>query len=318
MLVSYLEYCTLRKFDTSTKKNKKVQTSIQSAKIQTLKYYTNANLQVDVLRLDEIHPIVNGNKWFKLQYYLAEAIQKDKTEIASFGGAYSNHIVALAFACKTLNLKCTGFIRGEKSNTPSATLNAAVNYGMKLQFVTRNDYNNKEALISIHENQNRYWITEGGYGVLGAQGASTILDQLPINNYTHILCSVGSGTMAAGIVNASKDNQKVIGISSLKNNLPLEKQVLDLVFSHKKNAFTLLHQYHFGGYAKHPAALIAFMNEFYNKTRIPTDIVYTGKLFFAMDNLIKENYFGSQTKLLVIHCGGLQGNLSLPKGVLTF
>ena len=295
-----------------------MQTSIQSAKIQTLKYYTNANLQVDVLRLDEIHPIVNGNKWFKLQYYLADAIQKNKTEIASFGGAYSNHIVALAFACKALNLNCIGFIRGEKSSTPSATLVAASNYGMDLQFVNRTDYNNKEALISLHNHPNRYWITEGGYGVLGAQGASTILHQLPSNNYTHILCSVGSGTMAAGIVNATKDGQQVIGISSLKNNTDLESQVLNLVTTNKKNAFTLLQQYHFGGYAKHPAKLIAFMNEFYNKTGIPTDIVYTGKLFFAMDNLIKENYFGRQTKLLVIHCGGLQGNLSLAKGLLSF
>ncbi len=295
-----------------------MQTSIQLANIQKINCYTNADLQVDVLRLDEIHPIVNGNKWFKLQYYLADAIQKNKTEIASFGGAYSNHIVALAFACKELNLNCIGFIRGEKSSTPSATLVAASNYGMDLQFVNRTDYNNKEALISLHNHPNRYWITEGGYGVLGAQGASTILHQLPSNNYTHILCSVGSGTMAAGIVNATKDGQQVIGISSLKNNTDLESQVLDLVSTDKKNAFILLHQYHFGGYAKHPAKLIAFMNEFYNKTGIPTDIVYTGKLFFAMDNLIKENYFDSQTKLLVIHCGGLQGNLSLAKGILPF
>ena len=159
-----------------------MQTSIQSAKIQTLKYYTNADLQVDVLRLDEIHPIVSGNKWFKLQYYLADAIQKNKSELASFGGAYSNHIVALAFACQSLNLKCTGFIRGEKSTTPSATLIAAANYGMNLQYVNRTDYNNKDALISLHEHPNRYWITEGGYGELGAKGASTILQQLPTNN----------------------------------------------------------------------------------------------------------------------------------------
>ncbi|MEI6584566.1 MAG: pyridoxal-phosphate dependent enzyme [Sediminibacterium sp.] len=295
-----------------------MQTSIQSAKIQTLKCYTNANLQVDVLRLDEIHPIVNGNKWFKLQYYLADAIQNNKTEIASFGGAYSNHIVALAFACKTLNLKSTGFIRGEKSEAPSATLIAAANYGMNLQYVNRTDYNNKEALINLYNEPNRYWIPEGGYGVLGAQGASKILEQLPSNNYTHILCSVGSGTMAAGIVNATTAHQQVIGISSLKNNADLERQVLNLVLNDKRNAFTLLHQYHFGGYAKHPAELITFMKEFYAKTSIPTDIVYTGKLFFAMNNLIKENYFDSQTKLLVIHCGGLQGNLSLPKGILPF
>ena len=295
-----------------------MQTSIQSAKIQSLKYYTNADLQVDVLRLDEIHPIVNGNKWFKLQYYLADAIQKNKTEIVSFGGAYSNHIVALAFACKALNLKCTGFIRGEKSTPLSPTLIAASDYGMNLQFVNRSDYNNKEVLIGLNQHPNRYWITEGGYGVLGALGASTILEQLPSNNYTHILCAVGSGTMAAGIVNATEEGQQVIGISSLKNNTALENQVLDLVLNHKKNAFTLLHQYHFGGYAKHPAELINFMIEFYNKTLIPTDIVYTGKLFYAMDNLIKENYFSLQTKLLVIHCGGLQGNLSLPKGVLPF
>ena len=295
-----------------------MQTSIQSAKIQTLKYYTNADLQVDVLRLDEIHPIVSGNKWFKLQYYLADAIQKNKSEIASFGGAYSNHIVALAFACQSLNLKCTGFIRGEKSTTPSATLIAAANYGMNLQYVNRTDYNNKDALISLHEHPNRYWITEGGYGELGAKGASTILQQLPTNNYTHILCCVGSGTMAAGLVNATKEGQQVIGISSLKNNIALEKQVLNLVADDKKAAFVLLHQFHFGGYAKHPATLIEFMNEFYRRTIIPTDIVYTGKLFFALDNLINENYFPTQSNILVIHCGGLQGNNSLPKGLLPF
>lgn len=292
--------------------------NIQAANIQSLKSLTNKSLVIDVLRLDAVHPIVSGNKWFKLRYYLQEAVATNHNEIASFGGAYSNHIIATACACYETGLKSIGFIRGDANTPLSPTLKAAVEYGMQLEFISREAYRNKMIIQQNNDKPGRYWIAEGGYGIIGAKGAASILENIDITKYTHLLCSVGSGTMAAGLLNACTPGQQLIGISSQKNNTGLEQQVLDLVSEEKRMNFTLLHDYHFGGYAKHPKELIDFIRDFWYRESIPTDIVYTGKLFFAMEDLISKNYFPENSELLVIHSGGLQGNQSLDQGVLPF
>lgn len=296
----------------------KVQINTTLAVIQPLSLGKDQKLAIDVLRLDLIHPVISGNKWYKLQFYMEEAIHTGSTEIASFGGAYSNHIVALACACKLYQLKCVGFIRGEKTEPLSHTLQAAVDFGMQLIFISRADYSNKTALIENNQQANRYWIPEGGYGILGAKGSASILDSVPLENYTHIIAAVGSGTMLAGLLNGSMANQTIIGISSQKNNRSLESEVLQLTKPENQHRLILLHQYHFGGFAKHPSELIHFMADFWEKESIPTDIVYTAKVFFALTDLLQKNYFKQGDRLLVIHSGGLQGNLSLPEKSLPF
>jgi 1-aminocyclopropane-1-carboxylate deaminase len=197
-------------------------------------------------------------------------------------------------------------------------LQAAVSYGMQLYFISRADYKNKTAIIENNQQQRRYWIPEGGYGLLGAKGAESILDTVPLHNYSHIIAAVGSGTMLAGLLNGSMAHQTVIGISSQKNNLSLESEVLRLSRSENHQRLLLLHNYHFGGFAKHPPELLHFIGDFWNKESIPTDIVYTGKLFFALTDLLQKQYFKKGHQILVIHSGGLQGNWSLPEKSLPF
>ena len=292
---------------------------IQNIKIQKLGHFSNELISTDILRLDLLHPVVSGNKWFKLQYYLQEALDTDKNTVASFGGAYSNHIVAMAFAAKEMGLQSIGVIRGEAATTLSPTLLQAKEYGMELRFVDRERYRNKEKMIQEWNDSGLYWINEGGYGPIGAKGAADILTILDTSPYTHILCAVGTGTMMAGLIKTARPRQEVVGISVLKNHIALEDEIRWLLGpAEKQRSFSLLHDYHFGGYAKHPPGLIAFMRDTWLTEKVPTDIVYTSKLLFAVKDLIEKNYFPPGSKLLLVHSGGLQGNKSLEPDRLPF
>jgi 1-aminocyclopropane-1-carboxylate deaminase len=276
---------------------------------------------VDVLRLDLIHPVISGNKWFKLKEYLREAKSLNKKIILTYGGAYSNHIVATAFAAKQNGFKSIGVIRGEKPPNLSHTLKDAMNFGMEVFFLSRNAYKNKiiPPMILEHYNPKEiYVINEGGYGIKGVEGAKAILKLMDLSAYTHILDVVGTGTTVAGIVESSGEHQTIIGISSMKNNFSLQQETEKFISEENTHRFKLIHDYHFGGYAKYTQGLIYFMNEFYRQTGIPSDFVYTGKLFFAVNDLLQKDYFPAGSKLLLMHSGGLQGNQSLPKGTLIF
>ncbi len=295
-----------------------MQINTNLARIQHLHLGKEQKVTINVLRLDLIHPIISGNKWYKLRFYLEEAINASFKEIATFGGAYSNHIVATACACNERNMRSVGFIRGEMTFPLTHTLQEAVSYGMQLCFLSRNDYKNKTDIIASNDLPYRYWIPEGGYGILGAQGAASILNTVPLQEYTHIIAAVGSGTMIAGLLNGSMAHQTVIGISSQKNNLSLESEILKLTFTENHRKLILMHDYHFGGFAKHPSELLHFMGDFWYNESIPTDLVYTSKLFFAVSDQLQKKYFNTGDKILVIHSGGLQGNKSLPEKSLPF
>ncbi|MDH7462801.1 pyridoxal-phosphate dependent enzyme [Chitinophagaceae bacterium 26-R-25] len=273
---------------------------------------------IDILRLDKIHNVISGNKWYKLKYYLENA--KGKQRIITFGGAFSNHLVAAAFAAKMMNIESIGIVRGEEPATYSPTLQDAADYGMRLVFVSRENYKNRDDILNkLNVDRNAsIVIEEGGFGETGVKGAADILQHVPdLAGYTHILCAVGTGTMMAGIVRSALPQQQVIGISALKGADELTPVVAS--FQQLPHAsFEINFNYHHGGYAKKSPALIDFMNKFHQKTGIPTDFVYSGKLLFAVNELIKENYFPQNSSLVVIHCGGIQGNRSLPVGMLRF
>ena len=283
--------------------------------IDPLKIWTGKSVEAAVLRLDKIHPVISGNKWFKLRYYLQEAKELGKKQIITFGGAWSNHIVAAAAICKMNNIAATGIIRGEEPASWSSTLLQAKEYGMQLHFVSREDYALKRIPLSLQNDAN-YLIPEGGFGERGAAGASTILDKID-KNFTHYCCAIGTGTMMAGLINAVLPGQQVIGASVMKNNYALNENVRSLVIN-KPEEWQIIHDYHFGGYAKHTPELIRFMNEFCRQTGIPSDFVYTGKLFYAISDLFRADFFPSGSRLLLVHSGGLQGNNSLEKGTLIF
>jgi 1-aminocyclopropane-1-carboxylate deaminase len=280
--------------------------------------------KVDLLRLDLLHPIVSGNKFYKLRFYIEIALEKEVSTVASFGGPFSNHIVALAFTAKEAGLKSIGYIRTNADEPMTPSLAEANAYGMELVYLGRTDFQSKKdnILQTRNANTSTYFIDEGGYGAIGARGAATILTEQDTTHYDYIVCAVGTGTMLAGCVHAALPHQKVIGIPVLKNEGSIENEInaLLLEHNHKKNnqPYTLLHHFHQGGYAKTNPMMLDFMNRLWDTEKIPSDIVYTSKLLFGVEQLIKENYFEKDTSILVIHSGGLQGNRSLPDGTLKF
>jgi 1-aminocyclopropane-1-carboxylate deaminase len=280
------------------------------------------DLEVDVLRLDKIHPVISGNKWFKLKYFLEEASRLQRKTLITFGGAFSNHIIATAFAAKTLQLKSVGIIRGEKPVSLSHTLKLAKEYGMELIFISRKQYasNEEEFLKNLAlKHPGALIIPEGGAGLNGVRGSAEILKLTTDNAYTHILCAIGTGTTFIGLANAAQANQTVTGICVLKGvqDILSGKELLLKTTDRVKNR-SIIYDYHFGGYAKKNPELFRYMNMFHSRTGIKTDFVYTGKLFFAAFDLIQHDFFPVKSRLLVVHSGGLQGNDSLPKGTLNF
>lgn len=292
------------------------------AYVQTLHdpLFAKKQIGVDVLRLDKIHTIVSGNKWFKLKLYLQDASKQQKKGIITFGGAYSNHLIATAYICSCTGLVAIGIIRGEEPAVYSPTLLDVQSYGMKLQFVSRQQYHDESFIAQLKQSYPDFLLVdEGGRGEAGIKGAEEILHLTAFHHYTHVICAVGTGTMMAGIINSSLPRQQVIGIPVLKLVDGGSKKVSDYINenSSSKN-FELHYDFHFGGYAKKSNELIDFMNQFYNQHAIPTDFVYTGKLFYAATKLIKNGFFKPGAKILLIHSGGLQGNRSLPEELLHF
>ena len=290
--------------------------------IDPLTNLSSSTIEASMLRLDKLHPIVSGNKWFKLRYYIEEAISQSCSTIASFGGPYSNHLVALAYVAKENNVKSIGYVRASKEDTVTLSLQEAQAYGMQLEFIGRTNFQEiKNDLLKTNQhrsidNSSIYFIDEGGYGSIGAKGAATILNE-HCKHYTTIIAAVGTGTMLAGLINAAEAHQEIIGIPVLKNENTIEDEIKSLLIN-KAASFSLLHNFHQGGYAKTNPALFDFMNQLWTLEKIPTDIVYTGKLLMAVDSLLKEKYFKAGSKILVIHSGGLQGNRSLPLGTLLY
>jgi len=293
---------------------------ITSPRITPVSSLQKFHTTVDVLRLDEIHPVISGNKWYKLKEYLKEAQSHQKKVILTFGGAWSNHIIATAAAASLSGFRSIGIIRGEEPKILSATLQHAQQLGMDLVFVSRNDYQMKnipESVLNHYDPSELYQISEGGYGLQGAKGASHIMDAVDPGKYDHILAAVGTGTMLAGLICSARSTNRVIGIPVLKHS-KLKDEINFLLDQSRKDAFSLAEGYEFGGYAKKNAHLISFMNTWYEQTGIPSDFVYTGKLFYAAVHLIEQGYFPKETRILIIHSGGLQGNTSLSKGTLIF
>jgi len=279
------------------------------------------NYSIDVLRLDKIHATISGNKWFKLRYSLEAAIKEKYKGLITAGGAHYNHILATACACLGLGLASVGIIRGERSATPSCTLENTSAFNMHVEFLDRSTFRNVEMLRSFAQQNftEYYFIEEGGKNEEGIRGAQEILELVPANQYDYCCCAVGTGTMMAGLIRASQEKLHVIGISSLKID-PAQSafnSFFNVAANGKKN-YSILYNYHFGGYAKYTRELVSFMNDLYSIYSIPTDFVYTAKLLYAVCDLVKKSNFRANSRILVIHSGGLQGNWSFPSGTLLF
>ena len=270
------------------------------------------DISIDVLRLDFIHPVISGNKFFKLKHTILKAITTGAKGIVSFGGAYSNHLVALACLCNELKIPCVGVIRGEQPPLLSFTLQDLARFNMNIIYVTRAAYSDKDELNlwCQHNFPGYIIIPEGGQSEEGVTGATEILQYAGTKEYDVVCCSVGTGTMMAGLLRASHPGQQLLGISSLK--MPPGNGIEEFITSHAPGKFfSINYEYHFGGYAKSSAALIGFMNKLWHNHQLPTDFVYTAKMFYGLFDLVEKNHFVTGCRILAIHSGGLQGNRSL-------
>ena len=275
----------------------------------TDKVTLGAGNQVFVRKTYLNHAFISGNKLNKLKYNIKEAKKNKKKVLLTFGGAFSNHISAVAAVGKEYGFKTIGVIRGEELKSKineNPTLSFANNSGMQLEFVSREIYRNKTSNDFIEKLKKQfgdfYLIPEGGTNSLAVKGCEEILtDEDAI--YDYICCPVGTGGTIAGIINASSLRQKILGFPALKGEF-LKEEITK--FTTKTN-WELISDYHFGGYAKVNADLITFINTFKKENNIPLDPVYTGKMLFGVQDLIKRGFFPKHSKILVIHTGGLQG-----------
>jgi len=265
-----------------------------------------AGLIFDILRLDKIHQGASGNKFFKLKYNFLEAEKNGYKKILTFGGAFSNHIVATAISARKSGFTSIGIIRGDEINNP--TLNLAKKYGMELHFISREDYRKKEAAEFLDDLKrkfdNPFIIPEGGTNKLALNGTAEIHDYIP-KHYNLITACFGTGGTLAGLIDGKADHQKILGVSVLKGDW-VKDELINLVGKDSGN-WDLTTNYHFGGYAKWKHELIDFINEFYEKTAVPLDPVYNGKMMYGLLMEWKKDNISSDDHILAIHSGGLQG-----------
>ena len=278
------------------------------------KLFADKGIRLTIARLDKIHPVISGNKIFKLHYFIQEAITENKA-IITFGGAYSNHLVATAYACKEAGLACTGIVRGDKEAN-SHTLEKCTEFDMELKFTKRNEYYSLQE--ELNKSQGDYvLVPEGGYHPLGAKGAALIMNSLGKLKASHICLPVGTATTIAGLIQ-KRDEAEIVAIPVIRNMTDLNERINFLNSGNTGYRPLVLDTYHFGGYAKNTDTLLEFMNHLYNTYTLPTDFVYTAKMMFGIFDSIENDFFSSGSHIVAIHTGGLQGNLSLPPNTLTF
>jgi 1-aminocyclopropane-1-carboxylate deaminase len=276
------------------------------------------NITLTVKREDLLHPHISGNKFRKLKYNILQAKAEGKTALLTFGGAFSNHIAATAAAGKAYGFGTIGIIRGEElagKIAENPTLSFAEECGMQLHFITRDAYKTKTNpdFIAALTQQfgDFYLLPEGGTNSLAVKGCEEILDAADAA-FTHICCAVGTGGTIAGIINSALPGQKVLGFPALKGAGLLN----DICKFAPKGNWELVEDYHFGGYGKVTEELVLFMNDFYVKTNILLDPVYTAKLFFGVIDLANNGYFAPNSTILLIHTGGLQGIAGMNKELI--
>jgi 1-aminocyclopropane-1-carboxylate deaminase/D-cysteine desulfhydrase-like pyridoxal-dependent ACC family enzyme len=286
----------------------------QTAIVQELfdPFFEEKKIRLFMQRDDLLHPEVSGNKFRKLKYNIRHAIEHEYDTILTFGGAYSNHIAATAAAAKLSNLKSIGLIRGEEQLPLNSTLQTAVNNGMELHYISRQDYRRKQEPDFLEELKSKFGsifiIPEGGTNQLAIKGVAEMKADWD-QDYNFIAVPFGSGGTSAGIYSVLESQQLLI-FSALKGDnvgdefqsVLTENEIVD------NGNWEMMNQYHFGGYAKVKPELVDFVNEFKTAHQIQLDLIYNGKMLFGIYDLIQKNHFSEGSKLLAIHTGGVQGN----------
>lgn len=280
----------------------------------------NQKIEIDdvtlfIKREDLLHPYISGNKYRKLKYNLVQAQKEQHDTLLTFGGAFSNHILATAAAGADYGFKTIGVIRGDELASQieeNPTLQQARDFGMVFEFVSRDEYRRKDTPEFLAHLQSKYGsfyrLPEGGTNALAVKGCEEILTEQDAV-FDYICCSVGTGGTLSGLINCSKSSQQVLGFSALKGDF-LQEDIRKFAYHQH---WELVTDYHFGGYGKVSEELIQFINSFYQKYRIPLDPIYTGKMVFGVFDGIRKGKFPKNSKILMIHTGGLQGIAGMNK-----
>lgn len=277
-------------------------------------------MQLFIKRDDLLHPEGDeyfcGNKWRKLKYNLIKARAEGHQQLLTFGGAFSNHIAAVASAGQLFGFKTIGIIRGEAQVSLNPTLQHAEAMGMRLVYWDRARYREKEnpaAIAALKKSFGSFYLLpEGGTNALALQGVGELVSelraQIKLDHQTYLTLSCGTGGTMAGVILALQGQANVIGFPALKGDfLQTEIENLLLQPGKKLTSWSLQTTYHFGGYAKHQAELLSFMHLFKANNDIKLDPIYTGKLGFGVHDLIQKGYFLTGSTIIMIHTGGLQG-----------
>jgi 1-aminocyclopropane-1-carboxylate deaminase len=269
----------------------------------------NNNIALSIRREDLIHPFISGNKFRKLKYNVVQAKIENQDTLLTFGGAFSNHIAAAAYAGKEYGFKTIGIIRGdelESKISENPTLKFAQECGMQFRFITRENYRHKTETEFIENLKLQfgdfYYVPEGGTNEFAVKGCEEILTKEDAE-YDFVCTAVGTGGTISGLINSSLPHQKVLGFPAFKGDFLKE----DIRKFAQNSNWELITDYHFGGYGKVNSELIAFINRFYVENQIPLDPIYTGKMVFGVIDLINKNYFPENSEILLIHTGGIQG-----------
>lgn len=273
--------------------------------------FDQAGVRVLIKREELNHPFVSGNKWWKLKYNLEEAKRLNHKTLLTFGGAYSNHIYATAAAAHELGFESIGIIRGEETLPLNHTLSFAKNKGMKLHYISREQYRKKtevKFIDQLHQHLGDFYlIPEGGTNALAVKGVTEFAQMLG-NDFDYLCCAVGTGGTLAGLVNGLPGTKTVIGFSSLKGGGFLKEEVKKYLHN-DYGKWVLRTSYHHGGYGKTTPELLTFMEQIQNRHNLPLDPVYTGKLLYGVCDEIKKGFFEKESTVLILHSGGLQGAL---------
>jgi len=276
---------------------------------QKITYDLPKGITLEIKREDLLHPFVSGNKFRKLKYNILQAKAENQSVLLTFGGAFSNHIAAVAYAGKEQGFETIGVIRGDELRdkiSENPTLSFAQECGMRFEFVTREAYRHKTETAFIEQLQVKfgsfYLVPEGGTNNLAVKGCEEILTEFDAH-FDFVCSAVGTGGTISGLINSAFPHQKVLGFPALKGDF-LQNEIHKFV--NNKN-WELITDYHFGGYGKVTTEFIEWMNWFYAQTGIPLDPIYTGKMVFGVMDLIQRNYFPPKSRILMIHTGGLQG-----------
>lgn len=289
---------------------------LKNSKLQRILHplFKKHQLIVSIKRDDNIHPIISGNKWRKLKFNLRFAEENNYRGIISFGGSFSNHIHALAFACQQQDLKSIGIIRGEQIYASNYTLSMAQQWGMKLNFVDRKTYRLREDTDYLKNLQQKYpdylLVPEGGSNKLALGGVGEIITELNQQcEFDTLLTPVGSGGTLAGLIQADNNQHQLLGISVLKQEGYLTEQVNSLLGNHYShfNNWQILSEFHRGGYAKFSKEDEGRIVDFNLQTGFVFEPVYSGKMILALLDLIERGYFIKGQRIVLLHTGGLQG-----------